>query len=254
MNNIEDENGEKMPRLKLTREESIGDYSWDTSPSTINGGTGVNEWSEADAMKLLNEYYYNSESNKQCYNNKNNASVTCDFSVIGLNTNAKEMIETVKWYTGSNGKTNFNSVVASEFYNLERSDNTGKNCSGGTNCNDNINRSSSWIGKVALVHFSDYIWAANFNKNQCLKEDIISWLESCNVDNWLNKRISQWSLNPIPHTSDARRVVCLEGYERGCLSYDGYRADGIFPTIYLKSSIRITNGIGTKDSPFELSV
>ena len=43
------------------KEESIGQYSWDTSSSDVNSGHGVNEWSESDLMKLLNDGY---EENK----------------------------------------------------------------------------------------------------------------------------------------------------------------------------------------------
>jgi hypothetical protein len=44
-------------RLKLIRNDSIGNYSWDTSASTVNSGYGINEWSQADLMKLLNPGY-----------------------------------------------------------------------------------------------------------------------------------------------------------------------------------------------------
>ncbi|MGN1342215.1 MAG: hypothetical protein ACI4VL_03185, partial [Bacilli bacterium] len=44
-------------KVKLIRNESIGGYSWDTSASDINSGYGINEWSQADLMKLLNPGY-----------------------------------------------------------------------------------------------------------------------------------------------------------------------------------------------------
>ena len=34
--------------VKLVRSESLGDLSWDSSESSVNGGFGVNEWSQAD--------------------------------------------------------------------------------------------------------------------------------------------------------------------------------------------------------------
>src|SRR5574344_2618516 len=48
MNNIDDGTGTTSTKVKLIRAESIGDYSWDSSDSTINYGWGVNEWSQAD--------------------------------------------------------------------------------------------------------------------------------------------------------------------------------------------------------------
>ena len=59
MNNVDDGNGNLESRLKIMKNESIGSYSWDTSASSglLDGGTGVNDWSDADLMKLLNPGY-----------------------------------------------------------------------------------------------------------------------------------------------------------------------------------------------------
>ena len=43
-------------KLKLVQ-NPIGNYSLDTSKETVNRGLGVNEWSQADLMKLLNPGY-----------------------------------------------------------------------------------------------------------------------------------------------------------------------------------------------------
>ena len=69
-------------KLRIMRDESIGNYSWDTSASDINNGMGINEWSQADLMKLLNLGYdseliggslwYNHQSGT-CYNGQNNS-------------------------------------------------------------------------------------------------------------------------------------------------------------------------------------
>ena len=47
-NNIEDENGKKAPRVKIIRSESLGMYSWDTKPSNIFNGFGINIWGESE--------------------------------------------------------------------------------------------------------------------------------------------------------------------------------------------------------------
>ncbi len=85
MNNITniDNGGQQESLVKIIREESIGNYSWDSSASGINNGYGVNEWSEADVMKLLNpntvysgtptiggSLYWNRGSGS-CYSGKN---------------------------------------------------------------------------------------------------------------------------------------------------------------------------------------
>ena len=48
---IDEQGNEKTESLvKIIRNDSLGDYSWDSSISTINSGNGINEWSQADLM------------------------------------------------------------------------------------------------------------------------------------------------------------------------------------------------------------
>ena len=81
MNNIDDGTGKKESRIKIIRKESIGEFSWDSSEYSINYGRGVNEWSQADLMKLLNPGYesenvggslYWEQGSGTCYNEKSN--------------------------------------------------------------------------------------------------------------------------------------------------------------------------------------
>ena len=125
MNNVDDGTGKKESRIKLIRNESIGTYSWDTSASSVNNGYGVNEWSQADLMKLLNSgyesesiggsLYYNSVSGK-CYSSNNNGTKACDFTNSGLKTNLKSLIGDTLWSTGTHGTNNYTSGLASQFY------------------------------------------------------------------------------------------------------------------------------------------
>lgn len=46
--------------------------------------------------------------------------------------------------------------ATNNFYSWERSDNTGKTCSSGTYCNDTVERTTVFTGKVALIYPSDY--------------------------------------------------------------------------------------------------
>lgn len=107
MNNIDDGKGTKETRIKLIRNESIGNYSWDTSVS--NNGYGVNEWSEADLMKLLNPGYesisiggslYWNKKSGNCYNGRYNAYTSCNFTNHGLNNDSKNMIGEAIWNLG----------------------------------------------------------------------------------------------------------------------------------------------------------
>lgn len=44
--------------LKIIRDESIGEYSWDSSDESINTGYGINEWSTSDMVSVLNNGPY----------------------------------------------------------------------------------------------------------------------------------------------------------------------------------------------------
>ena len=135
MNNIDDGTGKKETRIKLIRNEAIGKYSWDSSESSVNKGRGVNEWSQADLMKLLNPgyesesvggslYYNNSSGN--CYNDTNNATTTCDFISSGLKTNLKNLVGNTLWNTGTNETNDYKLERARDYYSYERSSNNGK--------------------------------------------------------------------------------------------------------------------------------
>ena len=116
-NNVDDGTGKKETRLKIIRNESIGDYSWDSSASTVNSGWGVNDWSQADLMTELNTLYYNSTSGI-CYNGSNNASTTCDFTSTGLDSTARSMIDNAVYYLGS--IYSITGLYADDYYNYER--------------------------------------------------------------------------------------------------------------------------------------
>ena len=50
MKDVDDGTGNKSDRVKLIKSSSIGNYSWDTSGLTVNGGYGINEWSRCKAF------------------------------------------------------------------------------------------------------------------------------------------------------------------------------------------------------------
>ena len=194
MNNIDNGSNKKEKRVKIIRNESIGNYSWDTSDSSINGGYGINEWSQADLMKLLNpgyesesvggSLYWNSGAGT-CYNGKNNSTTGCDFTNIGFPNELKVLIGDSVWHTGSS----LTSTLESVYYN-ERSIDTGKSCTSGGYCNDIVTRTTSWTGKVGLIYPSDYGYATSggntTDRAACFNQSMSNWM-SCSSDDWLHK-------------------------------------------------------------------
>ncbi len=272
MNNIDDGTGKKETRIKLIRNESIGTYSWDSSESSVNDGYGVNEWSQADLMKLLNPgyesesvggslYYNNSSGN--CYSGENNATTACDFTTTGLKTNLKNLVGNTLWNTGTNGTNSYESAsngLASHFYSYERSSNNGKICTSGTHCNDTVTRTTTWNGKIGLMYPSDYGYATSggstSNRTSCLNKELYNWdgASDCKNNDWLyNSNNWQWTVSPDANSSDASYVFHVshgDGYVNDYY-YANY-AGLVRPSVYLISKTSILGGEGTLENPYEI--
>ena len=272
MNNIDDGTGKKETRIKLIRNESIGTYSWDSSELSVNNGYGINEWSQADLMKLLNPgyesesvggslYYNNSSGN--CYTNRNNATKACDFTTTGLKTNLKNLVGNTLWNTGTNGTNSYTSAsngLASHFYSYERSSNNGKRCTSGTDCNDTVERTTTWNGKIGLMYPSDYGYATSggstSNRTSCLNKELSHWDSSsysdCKNNDWLyNSSNWQWTVSPYADSSFASGVfgVNVTGVVGGTIAF---LAGQVRPSVYLISKTSILGGEGTLENPYEI--
>ena len=272
MNNIDDGTGKKETRIKLIRNESIGKYSWDSSESSVNSGWGVNEWSQADLMKLLNPgyesesvggslYYNNSSGN--CYFDENNATEACNFTSSGLKTNLKNLVGNTLWNTGTNGTNSYTSAsngLASHFYSYERSSNNGKICTSGDWCNDTVTRTTTWNGKIGLMYPSDYGYATSggstSNRTSCLNKELYNWdgASDCKNNDWLyNSNNWQWTVSPDANSSDASYVFHVshgDGYVNDYY-YANY-AGLVRPSVYLISKTSILGGEGTLENPYEI--
>ena len=264
---VELADGSKKDLIKVIRDESIGRYSWDTSASEVNGGEGINEWSQADLMKLLNPGYENNKNlddsgstitvnnslwwnsgSGVCYNARRNSTTTCDFTGSGLSSNFKDKIESVVWNLGGHDDE---AVYSNQIYGYERGTNVvipGITCSG-TYCNDTVTRTTKWTGKVALMYPSDYGYATDFNS--CSSDLYYYDDDGCYNNDWLYNGTHQWLLSP--HSSwptDAWDVVEEYVYygEEGLYYHTAVR-----PVFYLNSEATIVSGDGSKANPYKVS-
>ena len=269
MRGIDDGTGNKSDRVKLIRSESIGLYPWDTSESSVNGGSGVNEWSQADLMKLLNpgyesesvggSLYWNSGSGT-CYAGSSNSTTSCNFTSTGIKDKLKTLISDAVWNTGSNGTNGYKSSsegLTKHFYAYERSSNTGKICSSGTGCNDTVERTTTWTGKVGLMYPSDYGYATSggstADRATCLNTVLYDWYNysDCYNNDWLFDGYNQWTLSPYAQSSDARRVFDVR-YNGHVSTDDAFYGFGARPVVYLSPSVVIQSGDGSMGNPFIL--
>ena len=271
-------------RIKLVKQDSIGNYSWYSSASNVNNGYGINEWSESNIMKLLNYGYdrnevensdgiiqkndyinnslYWNHENGTCYNGEANATISCEFKNNGIPSILKEMIETITWNTGSNeSQLDYNKINAHQFYEIERSNTTGKNCQTGIYCNDIKERTITWKGKVGLIYPSDYGYATigggSDDRNQCLDLQLGygTWDKhsDCYENDWLYTRNDSWMISPGAFGQHAYRVFNIRA--QGFVYSDGGNAaKAIYPSVYLSTSVLLVTGDGSFDNMFRLSL
>ena len=265
MKDVDDGTGNKEDRVKLIRASSIGSYSWDTSESSVNNGWGVNEWSGADLMKLLNpgyesetvggSLYWNNQSGK-CYNSNNNGTTSCNFTSTGIKDKLKTLISDVVWNTGASTTS---SQIASKFYTEERGTRNGKICSSGTYCNDKVERATTWTGKVGLMYPSDYGYATSggstTDRATCLNTVLYSWdgssVSDCKNNDWLLLSSTQWTISPRANSSDATSAfLVFSGGRVNNGSAAHYYA--VLPVVYLTSNVGVQSGDGSRGNPFIL--
>ena len=227
---VENENGVIENRIKLIRNESIGNNYWnkctDTNDDKICDDTNkyYNDWTGATLQTELNTTYLNS-----------------------LDSTSKSMIGNTKYYLGGK-ETYYNNGLAYtplQFYSYERKikNTTSNEFYNGTNPNN-------LVGKLGLMYLSDYGYAASDECTQKLEKYDNT---TCKTNNWLFKGNTEWTLPQ--NAFDISRAVCVEtagSVSGGSIVY--YHQNGVRPVLYLISSVQITGGSGTSSDPYTLGL
>ena len=256
-------------KLRVRRDENIGGMlSFDVTQSGVNDGYGINEWSQADLMKLMNPGYDNNSDKDYegndikvnnslywnrgsgtCYQYDNDAghwnAMACDFTNSGLSEEAKEYVVDQTLYLGGFDTTN---VYVNEAWANERGNNvfnSTKSCFGQSNCNDTVERTLTWTGKVGLIYPSDFGYAADFSDSNCQGQ--LSSLYNC-TKNWMNTGFS-WTVSPWAERADFGMNVLSGNFDYG----SAYSGNGGWPVLTLDSSVLAETGTGSKSAPYVLS-
>ena len=241
-------------KVKIMRGSVIGSYSWDTSASNTNNGKGVNEWSQADLMKLLNSGYksesvggslYWDAGKGNCYNEQNNAKGSCDFTSTGLkNPETRNLIAETTYYTRGH---NSSSIYVDAMYDKER-------VSGTVITGVTPTRTLTWTGKIAIPYPSDYGYAADLSLCQQILNNYDN--STCTANNWMKSILAPnygWLLTPYSARADSAWFVNSSGYVVNGYYY-AFNAGGVSPVLSLTSELDIGPGTGTSSSPYQLSV
>ena len=219
-NNVDDGTGKKEKRLKIIRDESIGNNSW--------GDRDV-DTGESDLMTALNDLYYNSKSGV-CPSE--NSSISCDFTTIGLDQNSKNMIEFANYNIGEVGGSSVK--YANDFYNAE---------------ND-----LKWNGRIGIMNASDYMYATDLGLCHTIgsKYGKDSGNTECTNNDWLfDDSYFQWTMTP--QFSGRMNYISFEGNVSDAVRFPS-EAYIIRPVAYLKSDVTIVGGEGTSSNPYTLGL
>ena len=248
-NNIDDGTGTKETRLKIIRNEPIGEYSWDNKASGTGSSTssnGSNNWSDSALQIVLNEGAYWNRTSGECPYGQNGATTSCDFSTNGLTEEAKSMISNAKWNLGGTASyTSSSNGLASHWYTYER----------GTEVYSG--RPTEWIGKIGLMYPSDYGYATNggstTNRETCLNTELWNWndYDDCFNNDWLYTGSYQWTLTPRSSNSSSVFLVRSLGH---VYSGNASLRRAVSPAIYLSSNVKISGGDGSQGNPYQLSL
>jgi hypothetical protein len=249
----ENESGTLENRVKIVRNTSIGSYSWDSSTSSVNSGNGINEWSVADLMKLLNPGYESDSVNNSlfysklsgtCYNSSGNVSTACDFTSSGINSAWKNYISKAKYYLGTNTSLD---ATASSFYGYERGTTTVSSPA------DNITRTTNMLNYFGLIYPSDYGYSTS--SGGCARTTNLTSYGStsaCHTANWLWDSSGNL-LTITPSANNAYSILAITN--SGTISEINASTAGIIkPVVYLKANVKKLGGTGTNTNPYTLSI
>ena len=240
--NVDTNKTEKL--VKIVRNESLGEYSWDSSESTINSGWGVNEWSQADLMTELNTDYINpspTSGTTLWYNGENNEkNGSYDFSK-NIKSSWVDKVAKVRWNLGNVGY----GPSALDSYNQERETKLISTPSDGTA------RTNIWDGKIALMYPSDYGYASTDTacRNQMNSSTNSVNNYNCKNENWLFNSAYQWTLSPRFRIADQVLRVGSNGIVTSDYAYNNY---GVRPALFLKSDVLMYGGTGTQSNPYKI--
>ena len=210
----DDGTGKIENRIKLVKDQSIGERYWDEDTDYSNNWAGP-----ATLNTELNTTYLNS-----------------------LDNIAQSMIGNTKYYLG--GYNNSIKIQKDVMYQYERKIN-GSTYYNGSNSNN-------FIGKVALMYASDYGYAAsdectqtlvNYDNATCKNNN---WL--------YNIKVSEWILPQDASNSSSAFYVSSGGGVYRSDFYVIADQFAVRPVLYLISSAKITGGNGTSSSPYTLGL
>ena len=268
-------------RLKIIRDDSIGNFSWDHKPSGTGSSTseyGSNDWTDSQLMEMLNGIYYKSESGNCYIQNGETDSDTCNFDGNDSNTNnskgleesARLMIdENIIWNLGRTNDYQYDNVgLVKHWYNYERGTKTYGEMdtiwSKENTKNSTGTEQPDLFHSIGLIYPSDYGYATSggtTGREYCLTKSPYFWgtvsssdiaHTQCAGNDWIYKE------NMDMHTLTSYSSSSFQNFwirNGGQMIGNNVRdIANIYPTLYLKTNVKIMNDgqDGSYEKPYHL--
>ena len=220
---VDDGTGKEEERLKIIRDESIGDMQWNS--------TDYNNWSTATLNNYLNEDYYNNLSNE-----------------------AKDMIGDAKYYLGGIP------YGATEYYNYERGEDVSSRNALNWIGKVGLMYPSDYIYTFSLG-IDDICYSDGSNCDTGNAE--LSYLYNSSVNQWLISPSNSFSSNQVSNILSTGKIHLVGVRCGSAIStYAGdpytcyYQSNnfGVRPVVFLKSNVNIIDGDGSSSSPYQLII
>lgn len=282
-NNITKSDGTKENLIKIIRDDSIGKFYFDYKKTGVGSSTedwGSNDWTDSQLMMMLNPTgylkngyinsndiisyngqqlyskmgsYYNSTKGckpSEITKGENFNCVEIDFTTTGLKQDTRNAIESVVWNLGGVSMDDSSHLLFSQWYSYERGTNTYGNAP------------TTWTGMIGLMYPSDFGYATSGgstkNRSACLNDNGSPWANPAFIDclnnNFLYKPSKDYEYEYVLTPTSNSKIAYATYSNRFFAPYSNCSNLSIRPTLFLKSNISISGGIGSSSDPYQLSI
>ncbi len=237
-------------KVKLIRDESIGNLAWDQDKNQDSSLTTYsNNWETSSLQLMLNNSYYNGNKAGTITYYSGYAGKTTtnlNMSSIGIKNDAtRKMISTTTWYLGGYSA----SLYPDDLYNYERTNIEGTTILSGNPYTINTN--------IGLMYPSDYGYGTDLTKCSDYLNNYSNSVNSyaCRSNNWLLYSSDQWLITPYWSDSTTAWGVDPSGYVFNSSSvYSTSADDSVRPVLYLDPNVIVNSGDGSSDKPYQIYI
>ena len=218
-------NGNYVERIKLVREDNIGDYHYSNSG---------NQWINSTLANILNSGDYYTRSNS--------------FSSTGLTDNAKSLIGNAKWYLS----VPVIYVPVYEDYKISGYESISSgpvlyyNERGTHRFDSGTTYTTSY--SVGLIYPSDYAYTFAYE----VDDTCFSYLSDCSFSynySWMDSFFTGWTISPSDTFVDAYNISDSHGYS-DYLSFiytEAFYSEYVHPAVYLLPNVELDPNVPDQD-------